>query len=345
MPKRPRQHQLEDRSRLAFRSRLPSAWIFRDHVPDYGIDGEVEIFDSAGLGTGLRFLVQLKATDNPALGPGLKIPFRLDTFKYYRQLETPILIVRYHAPSDRIFARWFHRFDGYYARRGGKTVTFALAPEDEWTSSTADRLVSDLKAIRQLKGHGLPVPLTLRLVIEEDAIPGSSAADLRWEISTAAERIPRVINVAPDDSVASHATIRIGSEEFRASLSDVKGCTLHTGESYLSGPGRKSLSSDLFLALVSPWMPQGIRSSPRRLFPNSGDNCSRPSLRASSKAAKDRVTVNVAELLDELAFTPHVEVVAPCLPEGFLRSQRWFLGHGLVSATAWPAPRFPALAG
>ena len=45
MPKRPKQHQVEDLSVVAFRKTLPRQWIYREKDKDYGIDGEVEIFD------------------------------------------------------------------------------------------------------------------------------------------------------------------------------------------------------------------------------------------------------------------------------------------------------------
>ncbi|MDQ3520762.1 MAG: DUF4365 domain-containing protein [Gemmatimonadota bacterium] len=62
MPTRPDQHSLEDKSRDAFGLILPDAWVFRKLDKDYGLDGEVEIFDAARQATGRKFNVQLKAT-------------------------------------------------------------------------------------------------------------------------------------------------------------------------------------------------------------------------------------------------------------------------------------------
>jgi hypothetical protein len=45
MPKRPKQHQLEDLSRAKFQLCLPEEWVIRDKDKDYGIDCEVELFD------------------------------------------------------------------------------------------------------------------------------------------------------------------------------------------------------------------------------------------------------------------------------------------------------------
>ncbi|WP_443030611.1 DUF4365 domain-containing protein [Sphingomonas sp. RT2P30] len=64
MPRRPRSHQVEDISIRRFEDMLPRAWVSRIVVPDYGVDRDVEIFTAAGESTGLKFAVQLKATDN-----------------------------------------------------------------------------------------------------------------------------------------------------------------------------------------------------------------------------------------------------------------------------------------
>jgi hypothetical protein len=62
-PSRTRAHELETESEAAFRAAIPSRWVFRRKSDDYGIDGEVEIFDLNGKATGHLVLVQLKATD------------------------------------------------------------------------------------------------------------------------------------------------------------------------------------------------------------------------------------------------------------------------------------------
>jgi len=78
MPRRPREHQIEDESRRAFEAALPSRFVYRPFSPDYGLDGEVEEFDEDELATGLRFYVQLKATDQLKLGKALKVSLPLE---------------------------------------------------------------------------------------------------------------------------------------------------------------------------------------------------------------------------------------------------------------------------
>lgn len=166
MPTRPRSHQIEDESRRAFSSKLPSPWLYRDETRDYGIDGRVEIFDEKNLGTGRMFLVQLKATDQLALDKALTVKLRSEQYEYYRRLDMPVLIVRYHAPSKKIFVKWHHKFDPYYGKQGAKTLSLKLALSDEWTDQTPLSIVSDLDAIRIVKSPRIPLPLPCSLRVD-----------------------------------------------------------------------------------------------------------------------------------------------------------------------------------
>lgn len=87
MPQRPRSHQLESESRAAIRSAIPPVWVYRDLDQDYGVDSEVEIFAENGSATGIKFLVQLKGTDEPILHKALRLRFPQAKFEYYKSLD------------------------------------------------------------------------------------------------------------------------------------------------------------------------------------------------------------------------------------------------------------------
>ena len=106
--------------------------MFRDETPDYGIDGEVEIFDNAGNPTGFRFHVQLKATDRPDSSFASQVRLRRETVDYYLSLSRPILLVSYHSGSQRLYWRWFHFLDPYYGGFGKKWVRVSFAKADLW---------------------------------------------------------------------------------------------------------------------------------------------------------------------------------------------------------------------
>lgn len=129
-PKRPRQHQLETESKRHFESVLPSRWVYRPLDQDYGIDGEIEIFDDSEYATGYKILVQLKATDETDIEKGLRLRLPLSKMKYYKSLDLPVLIVKYHSPSGSLYHRWSHALDPYYTKRTPKALTFQLLPRE-----------------------------------------------------------------------------------------------------------------------------------------------------------------------------------------------------------------------
>ena len=157
MPKRPRAHRLEYESRQHFRELLPEGWVFRDETPDYGIDGEVEIFDNTGNPTGFRFHVQLKATDRPDSSFASQVRLRRETVDYYLSLSRPILLVSYHSGSQRLYWRWFHFLDPYYGGFGKKWVRVSFAKADLWGLQTPATIETDLR-LRRLAETG---PLVL----------------------------------------------------------------------------------------------------------------------------------------------------------------------------------------
>jgi len=57
--KRPEAHDIDEAAQRIFQAALPTDWVPRKEVPDYGLDFVVEVFDQ-GETTGLRFAVQLK---------------------------------------------------------------------------------------------------------------------------------------------------------------------------------------------------------------------------------------------------------------------------------------------
>ena len=93
MTKRPRSHQLEDESWRALSNSIPNQWVLRKPQPEYGIDGEVEIFDESGSSTGLLFFVQLKATDAKEKAKALSCRIPLETLRYYKSLPLQTLLI------------------------------------------------------------------------------------------------------------------------------------------------------------------------------------------------------------------------------------------------------------
>jgi len=95
MGSRTQNHIIEDESRLFFRGLLPAHWVFRDKHEDYGIDCEVEIFDTDGNPTGYVFWVQLKGTASKELNTIQSMSFKNEKIDQFKRYEIPVMIVRY----------------------------------------------------------------------------------------------------------------------------------------------------------------------------------------------------------------------------------------------------------
>ena len=249
MSNRPRRHQIEGQSQIAFQARLPSQWLYRPITPDYGIDGSVEIFDEIGHRTGKLFSVQLKATDEANLTKALAIRLDTDTCDYYRSLDTPILIVRFHVPTGRLFAKWFHLFDPYPAKRGKKTVTFRLAESDEWAENTASALLVVVDMIRRLRSGTLPLPVPFSLKIVEDSIHGISSAEVSLNLRKAAQALPGVLTFDGDPD-SPWGVITVSSTSVLVTLAGFKRFTLHFKKAYPLDLMKRSFCGDVLVAVA-----------------------------------------------------------------------------------------------
>jgi len=232
MPQRPRSHELEDESRRHFQMALPSRWVFRPADPDYGIDGQVELFGTDREATGLVLLVQLKATDNPKLEEALAIPFRRDTFRYYRRLDLPVMLVLFHAPTRSLFWAWLHAFDPEYKSRGKETYTLRLSAEAAWNSQTPVRIQEDLHTFRRLKSPQAALPIEFRLMVQEPTLHSTPAVLVESAILDAARAHAASISLLRGDREGAHPKILVRTDRTEVTLAGLKSLTLHTDKGY-----------------------------------------------------------------------------------------------------------------
>jgi len=182
MPKRPREHVLEEESRKRFEQALPDQWVVRKPDPDYAIDAEVEVFGEDGNSTGLVFYVQLKATDEEGLPKALKLSFKKETIEYYHKLKLPTLIVRYHSPSRQLFSRWAHSIDLYYSSPDADNYSVQFAEDSLWGEETPEQVRTYVEQLRDLESAmPLPIEFSLHLSTEfsDDTYPLRLESTLR----------------------------------------------------------------------------------------------------------------------------------------------------------------------
>lgn len=255
MPRRPRTHTIEDESERHFRQAVPEVWVVRKLNPDYGIDLTVEVFGETGHSTPFSFHVQLKATDEEDVGMALRsVRFPRELAEYYWSLPIPVLIVRYHAPSEQLYARWFHAYNPLVAARPdadadpepSKTVGFVFNAQDAWIDDTPERIVHAVESFRRYRSPDLELPLTFFVSVandvdESELVPRVLA--LRRALSSAADVVAlRAGEPRPD---RPHAVI--GTAASTVALADVASVTIDHDEGQ---PDRDVAAANLGCAIA-----------------------------------------------------------------------------------------------
>jgi tetratricopeptide (TPR) repeat protein len=211
---------------------------------------EVELFDDKGSATGGRFLVQIKATDEPNVTKALKLQLPHEKANYYRSLDLPVLIVRYHSPARTLYVRWFHSFDPYYGKRSEKQIVFKFESGDAWTDSTIKKLTIDLEAFRQVRSPQLSAPLRFSLRIVGEQIHGIPPGTLRERLHNAFRRVRRIISLEETaQPVASSHRIGVDASKIEVLIAGANGFTLHTPDGYVGGDASLTLVADVMISV------------------------------------------------------------------------------------------------
>lgn len=231
MPTRPRSHTLETESRRAFAALLPSEWVNRPVESDYGTDEQVEVFDKSGRASGLMFLAQLKATDARHPKSALKISLKVDTRSYYRRLDLPVMLVRFHSPTQKFYWRWLHEFHER-AKPNQKTITLHIPTSAGWNERTPEELTASLQMFRQLKSPNCPHPVVFSLVLPDFEVSGVPSSLIRTAILDAAGALRGVLQLSDEVPIGAHPKITISNDILSVDLAGLRSFTLDLKEPY-----------------------------------------------------------------------------------------------------------------
>ena len=94
-------------------------------------------------------MVQVKSTDRVVKSPSVRL--RRDTASYFHDLDQPVLVALYQAPTSQLFVRWFHEFDPYDGGLGKKWITFRFDGDD------SRQLASIHREHRRRQGYTNPI--------------------------------------------------------------------------------------------------------------------------------------------------------------------------------------------
>ncbi len=269
MPKRPKQHRLEDNSRKKFQEVLPEMWVYRDKDKDYGIDAEIELFDNDENAQGLVFWVQLKATDSKEKSTILSIDLEIDTLKYYKSLEIPVLLVRYSSYENSIYTKWVNNIDLYFSKKEAKTFRLKFNDIDKFDAQTSTKIEYYLKQIKNLKSGKFGFPLTMELSIVKGRINDFSksvlSAQIRKELKKYSSEFISV-NSKPSNSII---TVTLDDDELKIDISNLTGCSFHNIKSREKDNFSEFLAKDILLGIAVSMIPLGqVEYCGRIIFEN-----------------------------------------------------------------------------
>jgi tetratricopeptide (TPR) repeat protein len=230
---------------VAFEALLGERYIFRAEVPDYKVDASLEEIDSKGSLTGLRFLAQLKGTDEPDLDKALRFSMAVADRVYYRALPLPVLMVRYHAPTATTYTRWIHQHDPFHDQPGAATFTFRWQLTDLWDARRADELAADARAFLELRSPMIHVPRTFHVATQ--GAFGLTRIEVVAALRTAVSRAEDVIALRTSAPPAGAAWVRVNEDALTIDLAKVTGATMHISAGYDPGSRGHKLAADAWL--------------------------------------------------------------------------------------------------
>jgi len=247
MPKRPKQHQVEDLSINALKNVLPREWVYREKDKDYGIDGEIEIFDENDCATGIIFLVQLKATDTDDIKKQKRVQLSTESINYYKSLELPVLIVRYIEKTNELYVRWADEIDRYGSKENAKSYSFVMNDNELWVDDTPLNLHDQMLQLSKSKSANSLFPIKLYFDFSFTELSGLNPARLKSSLRTfliGKEKIVEIVQEKKD----SICTITITNDTLSTNILGVSGCYLHSINKIVY-KDTKSFMGDIFTAL------------------------------------------------------------------------------------------------
>ncbi|MFE7503884.1 DUF4365 domain-containing protein [Promicromonospora sp. NPDC057488] len=198
MPKRPEQHRLEEASIRAFSARVPQNWaVSRPSEHDYGIDLAVEVF-SGDDATGMRFGVQLKATEGRESGVQVKVA----SLNYWLEQDTPVMVFRWSKALDRAWIMWAHQIEPPRSPTQA-SVRVKFSDTDVWDETTAETIEREVRAARAIQRRAVRLPLPIACAGTGTVI-GVSAGSVVREVRRALRNFPAIVTTTiagPDDVV------------------------------------------------------------------------------------------------------------------------------------------------
>jgi tetratricopeptide (TPR) repeat protein len=177
---------LETASERHFERLIPAEWTTDHPRSDYGIDLRVHIFQPIPGNTdyrpsGLEFAVQLKATDSEA-SEARRVGVSFGHTEYWGSLPYPVLMVRFAAATETMYARWVHARPTGPEAPGLKQAWFRFTDDDVLDEKFIAEIPQTVAAFRAARESRVHLPVRLRF--EGDYADALTATRWNDELAT-----------------------------------------------------------------------------------------------------------------------------------------------------------------
>lgn len=174
-------HLIEEESFFELRKILPKEWVFREKPKDYGIDVEIEIFNSKGDYTGLVFWIQLKGTASLRTKDHRSIRMPIDKINQLASYELPVALFRYNSKNREFYFEWFVRYRFLSSSSRNKTFDIKFEDHHLWSSTSINQIITYLQKRERISAEKFSFPI--RGFVNEIEVSPSIARKLSSEIS------------------------------------------------------------------------------------------------------------------------------------------------------------------
>jgi len=197
MPKRPIQHQNEDRSRRLFSLIVPNHWVIRNKDSDYGIDFEIEIFDDRGFSTGKLFYVQIKSSSSSKNYQRSYLSIKNSTLDYHKKLPAPTLIVMVDLVSEIFYYCWSEIIETRGEIGKTKQVNYKFSDLEVLTSLNFTTLEYDIDTTEKFlkTAHIDCIPISFQTINHEKSQNAKELLESYIREHLPQNRLPIVVNL------------------------------------------------------------------------------------------------------------------------------------------------------
>ncbi|WP_370409054.1 DUF4365 domain-containing protein [Tenacibaculum dicentrarchi] len=236
------------------------------------IDCEIELFDERESSTGLLFYAQLKATGSSKNSEIFNVDLKIDTLEYFKQLEIPVLLVRYSKHLDKTFVKWVNEVDLTFAKENAKTFRIKIQENDEWTEKTKGQIENDLKNVRIFNSGSFGFPIPYSINFNDTEIQGLSNSQFKIQLRNQLNKYSDFL-VYKSTTENYLININIENNKLLVQTSILKGVFFHNLNKRPNEKFIEDLSLDILLSLSMCMVMVGqIDYSAKIIFDNELEN-------------------------------------------------------------------------